>query len=69
MTPERRSRDAWTQEAIMAHALAYRARTPTLRVHRSQSREDALDPARGIITGVLLSVAGFWLPLALFLAH
>ncbi|HET8584105.1 MAG TPA: hypothetical protein VFM89_00060 [Casimicrobiaceae bacterium] len=53
----------------MAHALAYRARTPTLRVHRSQPREDALDPARGIITGVLLSVAGFWLPLALFLAY
>jgi len=53
----------------MAHALAHRARTPTLRVHRARPREDALDPARGIIIGVLLSVAGFWLPLALFLAQ
>jgi hypothetical protein len=57
------------QEAIMAHALAHRARTPTFRVHRSRPREDALDPMRGIIMGVLLSVAGFWLPLALILAH
>ena len=54
----------------MAHALAHRAGTPTYRGdRRSVPRDDALDPIRGIIIGVLLSVAGFWLPLALFLAH
>jgi hypothetical protein len=74
MTPRSRSRDACDQEAIMAHALAHHARTPTFRVHRgsraiARPHEDALDPMRGIIIGVLLSVAGFWLPLALILAH
>jgi hypothetical protein len=57
------------QEAIMAHALAHPARTPTLRVHRARPREDALDPIRGIMIGALLSIAGFWLPLALILAR
>jgi hypothetical protein len=69
MTPRSRSRDACDQEAIMAHALAHHARTPTFRVHRVRPREDALDPMRGIIIGVLFSVAGFWLPLVLILAH
>jgi len=66
MTP---SWDAWTQEAIMAHALAHRAGTPTYRAYRSLPRDDALDPIRGIVIGVLASIAGFWLPLALVLVH
>jgi hypothetical protein len=57
------------QEAIMAHALAHTAATPTHRAHRPLPREEALDPIRGIMIGVLLSIAGFWLPLALVLAR
>jgi hypothetical protein len=29
--------------------------------------EDALDPMRGIVFGALVSVAAFWLPLALMI--
>jgi len=53
----------------MAHALAHRAGTPTYRAYRSLPRDDALDPIRGIVIGVLASIAGFWLPLALVLVH
>jgi hypothetical protein len=66
-----RARDAWIQEAIMAHAqlVAPRARTPARRIHRARPRDDTLDPVRGIMIGALLSIAGFWLPLALVLAR
>ena len=36
---------------------------------RRTPRDDGLDPMRGILIGTLLSVLGFWLPLALTLAR
>jgi hypothetical protein len=36
---------------------------------RRTPRDDALDPIRGILFGTLLSVLGFWLPLALTLSR
>lgn len=53
----------------MAHALSHRAATPTHRVSRPVPRDDALAPIRGIVIGALLSIVGFWLPLALVLAR
>lgn len=31
--------------------------------------DDALDPIRGILVGALISIVGFWLPLALALSR
>ena len=53
----------------MAHSMVHGVRTPVTYVRRPPPREDALDPIRGIMLGALLSIAGFWLPLALALAH
>lgn len=53
----------------MAHTLVHGVRTPARRVRRTPPRESALDPIRGIMIGALLSIAGFWLPLALVLTH
>ena len=49
----------------MAHRLVHGARTRAARSRRPPPREDALDPIRGIMIGALLSIVGFWLPLAL----
>jgi hypothetical protein len=56
-------------EAIMAHALAHGIRRPRTGGKRARFMEDALDPIRGILIGTLLSIAGFWLPLALALTQ
>jgi hypothetical protein len=36
---------------------------------RSDAADDPLAPMRGILVGTVLSVLGFWLPLALMLAQ
>jgi hypothetical protein len=53
----------------MAHTLVHRARTAAACVRRPSPREDALDPIRGIVIGALLSIVGFWLPLAFVVTH
>jgi hypothetical protein len=53
----------------MAHALTHGIRTPRTYGKRARVMEDALDPIRGILIGTLLSIAGFWLPLALALTQ
>ena len=53
----------------MVHSMVHGVRTPVTYVRRRPPRGDALDPIRGILIGALLSMAGFWLPLALLLAH
>lgn len=53
----------------MAHTLAHDMRTTASRVRRPLPREDVLDPVRGILIGALLSIAGFWIPLAYLLTH
>ncbi len=35
--------------------------------HRDNRVDDPLDPMRGVVIGTLLSLLGFWLPLALLL--
>ncbi|HJU20995.1 MAG TPA: hypothetical protein VJ891_00675 [Casimicrobiaceae bacterium] len=37
--------------------------------HRCARTEDALDPIRGILLAALISIVGFWLPLALTLSR
>lgn len=39
------------------------------RLSRAPLADDPLDAMRGILFGVAISALGFWLPLALFLAH
>jgi hypothetical protein len=39
------------------------------RYARQRTTEDALDPIRGILVGTLISIFGFWLPLALALSR
>ena len=55
----------------MAHAIAHGTRTAGSRARAGTPlpRGDALDPMRGILVGALLSLAGFWLPLAFVLTH
>jgi hypothetical protein len=53
----------------MAQTLVHGLRAPAARLRRPPPREDALDPIRGIMIGALLSIAGFWLPLAVALSH
>lgn len=53
----------------MGHAIAHRLRTTHVRWRPPQAVGDALDPVRGILFGILLSVLGFWLPLALAVTH
>ncbi len=53
----------------MGHAIAHSFRTTHVRWRPPQAAGDALDPVRGILFGMLLSVLGFWLPLALALTH
>ena len=39
-------------------------------LRRAQSRvDDPLDPIRGILVGIALSVLGFWLPVALLVSQ
>ena len=54
---------------IMGHAIAHSLRTTHVRWRPPHAAGDALDPARGILVGMLLSVLGFWLPLALALTQ
>jgi len=53
----------------MGHALAHSLGTTHVRWRPGQTVGDPLDPVRGILFGILLSVLGFWLPLALTLTH
>ena len=57
----------------MAHTLTHNGR-PAVSFSRQRTRaynptlaDDPLDAARGIIFGVMISVLGFWLPLAIAL--
>jgi hypothetical protein len=49
--------------------MVHGARTSATYVRRPPFREDALDSIRGVMIGALLSIAGFWLPLAFVLTH
>lgn len=51
----------------MAHILTHDAWPPAAASRQSDVRDDPLDAARGIIVGVLISILGFWLPLAIAL--
>ena len=46
-------------------SLSFAPALPARRVSRRD--DDALAPMRGIIAGMLVSLAGFWIPLALVL--
>lgn len=51
----------------MAHTLMHPALMSNAYWRRVGPRADSQDAVRGILLGVLLSMAGFWLPLALLL--
>jgi len=57
----------------MAHTLTHDGRpAESYSRHRTRANnptlaDDPLDAARGVIFGVLISVLGFWLPLAIVL--
>ncbi|HLX29749.1 MAG TPA: hypothetical protein VKV24_14810 [Casimicrobiaceae bacterium] len=52
----------------MHYALAQDLRR-SARHRQRRATEDALDPIRGILAGTLISIVGFWLPLALALTR
>ena len=53
----------------MAHALTQGIRTSHAHERRMPAVDDSLNPIRGIVIGTLLSIIGFWLPLALVLTR
>jgi len=56
-------------EGTMAHALTSEVWPDVGYSPQPPREEDALDAIRGVIAGTVLSVLGFWLPLAIVLAH
>ncbi|HXU67313.1 MAG TPA: hypothetical protein VN707_08130 [Casimicrobiaceae bacterium] len=51
----------------MAHTLTHDVRPITTISRRNAPADDPLAAAHGIIFGILVSVLGFWLPLAIAL--
>lgn len=51
----------------MAHAITPWVRKSSVYRQRTMVADDPLDAARGILLGALVSMLGFWLPLALAL--
>jgi hypothetical protein len=60
----------WNCEGTMAHAITESELWPDVGFSPRPVRDkDALDAIRGVIAGTVLSVLGFWLPLAVYLTH
>ena len=57
-----------TSEVIMERTVIVRPWLASA-AQRPSSSQDDLDAIRGIINGVLLSLAGFWIPLAFLLTR
>lgn len=55
------------REAMMAHTLTHDVRPTTTISRHNTPADDPLAAARGIMFGILISVLGFWLPLAIAL--
>ncbi|HXU67400.1 MAG TPA: hypothetical protein VN707_08575 [Casimicrobiaceae bacterium] len=51
------------------NTLAHPLRTTRVRWRPAPAADDPLAAARGILFGMMLSVLGFWLPLALVLTY
>jgi hypothetical protein len=49
---------------MMGHALVHPVRLSQYAWRQTKSPSDALDPMRGIVCAMLVSVIGFWIPLA-----
>jgi len=56
-------------EATVAHVLLNDPWSTAGTLRRPRRDDDALDAIRGIIMGTLLSLAAFWMPLAIALTH
>jgi hypothetical protein len=53
----------------MGHTLAHHFATTRAPRRECLRGDDPLDAARGILVGLMLSILGFWLPLALVLTQ
>jgi hypothetical protein len=56
-------------EATVEHALSNDPWSTAGTLRRPRRDDDPLDAIRGIIMGTLLSLATFWMPLAIALTH